>query len=82
MICPKCNSNNTMVSGGKRTDKGNYRRYRRCIDCQHTFTTMEYHANRAVGKKYKQVIRYGKTNLIYYNDNHGLLRVKEDIDNG
>lgn len=82
MICPKCNSNNTIVSGGKRTDKGNYRRYRRCIDCQHTFTTMEYPVERAFWRKYKPVIREGKTDLIYYNDDHGLLRVKEEINNG
>ena len=76
MICPKCNSNNTIIIDGKRTDKGNYRRYRRCIDCQHTFTTIEYHVERALCRKDKPVIREGKTNLIYYNDDHGLLRVK------
>ena len=71
MKCPICKSENIVVYGGKHTNKGNYRRYRRCIDCQHAFTTMEYH-----------VMREGKVNLFYYNDHHGLLRVKEDINNG
>ena len=82
MKCPICKSENIVVYGGKHTNKGNYRRYRRCIDCQHAFTTMEYHVGRAFWKKYKPVMREGKVNLFYYNDHHGLLRVKEDINNG
>lgn len=43
MECPRCLGKQVMVSGGKHTVRGNYRRYRRCTECGYTFTTIEYY---------------------------------------
>lgn len=43
MKCPKCQSEQVIVVGGKHTAQGNYRRNRRCDECKHTFSTIEYY---------------------------------------
>ena len=42
MICPKCNSDSTMVSDGVSNPEDHERyRQRRCKNCNHIFYTME-----------------------------------------
>lgn len=79
MKCPKCESNNTTVRCGYHTKNGNYRRYRRCLDCQHTFISIEYYVPHKYIGKYKKMRINDNLRLMYYNDQRGILRVKEDI---
>ena len=53
MNCPKCGKNNIMVYGGRTTDQGNYKRFRKCIDCDHKFRTIEYFVVPKKGRKKK-----------------------------
>lgn len=43
MTCPKCNTDNTRVYGDRETERGNRRRYRKCLTCGHRFKTIEYY---------------------------------------
>ena len=39
--CPRCKSLNTKLADGARSRKGKYVRYRKCDDCDFSFTTIE-----------------------------------------
>ena len=43
MKCPYCNADNNSVTNGKQTEKGNYRRTRKCLNCNRRFRTIEYY---------------------------------------
>ena len=77
MKCPVCGIDNTTVSSGHHTEKGNYQRYKRCNNCGHRFKTIEYYVPNVPREKRQDVLSSGNVRLIYYNDNRGRLIVKE-----
>lgn len=41
MICPNCNSENTIVKDSRPTENNTRRRRYECMNCLHKFTTVE-----------------------------------------
>lgn len=58
MICPKCKRDNTKVTRTLQLEDY-IRRYRKCIDCGHTFTTVETYSFNDLVDEY---LRYHREN--------------------
>ena len=56
MRCPLCNGHTAVITDGRQSKVGYFRR-RKCVECQHTFRTYEIIANSsAIAKQFEQMM--------------------------